>query len=222
VTGTGTFDSIYCSNTGTFGSLSAGGIVSGSINASALQTAGGVIVTSGASMGCWNGSSYNFLANGSGQITAAYAVAFFGYNTPTLYNTSGTSVGTITSGSGGHLKWTGTTTNWTPAYTNTCRLQVPYSGLWAISYTLGTDLTAAGEIFISKNVPLSGSSNFDNPGKVLALQGWTSTVSFDANCSAALLLSSSDLLNFGFICSSGTAEPNGRCILQMTLIQRTA
>jgi hypothetical protein len=156
-----------------------------------------------------------------GQITAQYPVAFFGYNTAALFNTSGAGVGSITSGNVGYLKWTGTATNWTLAYTNSCRLQVPYTGLWVISYTIGTSSTATGEMFISKNVALNG-NNFDNVGNTLAFQGWTSTVCYDANCAATLLLSSSDVLNFGFLCTSGTTTLGDRCALQVVLIQRTA
>ena len=93
----------------------------------------------------------------SGQIICQHPVSLQFTGTPTLYNSSQTSLGSTTSTGNWYFpKWSSyNSKNWTPSYSNTTQLQIPFDGLYFIQFCLGTTTTASGEIVINPRTPLN-------------------------------------------------------------------
>jgi hypothetical protein len=219
-----TLQGVGCNTLSVFGVSSLAGVTCATLAATGTGTFGGplscaALTASGAAS--LQAATCTTLS-ASSQITAAYAVNILAYGTPTLYNTTPSVVATATAGGTYFLKWGSFANNhWSQTFSNTVQLQIPFSGLYAISFTLGGTTASTGEMFITRNQPLA-STQVDSPANTLALQAWTSSFSLDASCSATTYLVTSDVLNFGFIWISGTVTLGSRCTCQVTLIQRGA
>jgi hypothetical protein len=125
-----------------------------------------------------------------------------------------------------------TSQNWTPAYTNTTRLSIPYTGLYAVKFVYHFFSSAVGtqiELFISKNLNndtdlnptddrlLTSTVMFNNAGSTTIAQTTLSSTAY---------LTTTDYINFGFYVDSGTPQTSTlggvRSTATLTLIQRTA
>ena len=110
--------------------------------------------------------------------------------------------------------------NWTPSYTTNCRLAVPYTGIYAISWSMCQ--SAAGTVcncFISKNL-MNGSDTNSATGNCLANNAF-SLISSCLSTTAYLL--NTDYINIGYYLESGSQSLSGtRNTLTITLLQRTA
>jgi hypothetical protein len=238
VTGTGSFGQLAAASTNfkvnTFGDVTCNALTTGGISTFSLNATGGIGCTSlsaSSSITIYNGG-YKFNADPisgdllvAGQITAKYPMTLYGWATQLLYNTSGTNVGSVGTNSSGFVKWgTIAANNWTPAYTDNCRLQVPFTGIYTISWTLGMSTNASGVIFITKNTLLSA-NQVDNALNCMAIQAWSVSIpAFEVNCSTNAYLTAGDLINFGFLTGGAGVGVtlSARSVMQMSLIQRTA
>ena len=114
------------------------------------------------SLSCTGGVSTSTLT-AANQITAKYPVCISFYGSPTTYNTSGTlqTSGFTTLNQVFNLLFsTYTNQNWTPTYTSSVKLAVPYTGLYALQFTFSSNSTNSVFQFISKNM---GNGNETNP-----------------------------------------------------------
>ena len=158
----------------------------------------------------------------AGLVTAEHPVSIQFYGTPTLYNSSQSSLSSTTStGNWFFPLWSSNSNqNLSPSYSNTVQLQVFATGLYAISFTLATTQTSSGEIAINSGTGLGGNF-FDS--NMLAAQGWnTAYAGFDCSCSCFAQLSSGALITFAIYFASGTLQLGGRSRAQVVLMQKTA
>ncbi len=89
-----------------------------------------------------------------GQIVGQLPVSISFYGTPTCYSTGGVlqTTGFTTTGQTFNLLFpTNTNQNWTPTYTSTYRLVVPYTGLYSLQFTFSSATTCTVFQFITKH-----------------------------------------------------------------------
>jgi hypothetical protein len=162
----------------------------------------------------------------TGQILGGFPVHLSLYGTPSYYNSAGTLANPIVLSTYYYLLWPSsglTSKNWTPSYTTTMRLGIPYNGLYSIKFTYqtGTATTPSYEIFISKNL---GNGTDLNPGddRLLAC----AVVSNHITITATAYLVTTDFINFGLFVGSGSgftgSTAGARCTVNATLLQRTS
>jgi hypothetical protein len=116
--------------------------------------------------------------------------------------------------------------NWTPSYSGTYKLAIPYTGIYSLQFTMSTDNTSGAglQIFISKN--LGNATDTYAGGNLTFCQNFgPGTLTFAGGavgCSGTAFLQTSDYICFGFFLSSGGITYNNRPNAIFTLLQRTA
>jgi len=154
------------------------------------------------------------------------------YGVPTGYTYSG---GTATSQGSPftplqtylYLKYpSSTSNNWTPSYTTSYRLAIPFTGLYAIQWTI---VPAGGTPnffeFISRSLGANNEFADTWSDQLMAMNTVTSGgASYGYSMSATGYLTIGDYLSFGLFLLSGSWTPyaSNRSSITITLIQRTA
>ena len=156
-----------------------------------------------------------------GQIIGQTPVHLSLYGAVSVFNSSGTAQTPPLSAGWYYLKHTSNSnSNWTPSYTTNCRLAIPYTGLYAISWSMCQG--AVGTVcstFISKNL-MNGNDINSATGNCLANNAF-SLLSSSLSTTAYLL--NTDYINVGYYLESGSQSLSGtRNTLTVTLIHRTA
>ena len=148
------------------------------------------------------------------------------YGIPSTYS-SGSSVANTTWTTTGHYYFrfpssSLSSVNWTPAYTNTTRLMIPVTGLYALKFTYYPSGTNTGEVFMSKN--MNNNSDVDcGDDRLLAIQ-YTNTTFNAFTISSTVYLLSTDFVSFGiyFGATPGVTGFLSRCTATVTLIQNAS
>ena len=150
------------------------------------------------------------------------------YGAPSTYS-SGSSVANTTWSTAGYYYFlfpssSLSSVNWAPAYTNSTRLQIPVTGLYALKLTFtGVGSTYAGELFMSKNL----NNNLDMAAyddRLLAVEQFNTNNTYEGTISATAYLLSTDFISFGIYLASGASITSfsPRCTATVTLIQNAS
>jgi hypothetical protein len=143
-------------------------------------------------------------------------------STITYYNSAGATG--FTANVHNYLKFENTSVskNWTPSYTNTTRLVIPYEGLYLLKFQ--TSYTNAGdvaELFITKNTNNNNDLN-STADKLLANGIINASYALRTTLTTLCYLTTSDYINYGFYAGSSNAPLNAsKSSFTATLIQRT-
>ena len=108
--------------------------------------------------------------------------------------------------------------NWAPTYTNSCKLAIPFTGLYYLQFSNSSTTLNESEFFISKNLMNNSDLNAGDT-RLLCV---SRTNSYETSVSATVYLLNTDYINFGFFLISGTMTSHVRSVAQITLIQRIA
>ena len=172
------------------------------------------------------------LLTANGGLVNSTPVRLTLYGVPTGYTYSG---GTATSQGSPftplqtylYLKYpSSTSNNWTPSYTTSYRLAIPFTGLYAIQWTI---VPAGGTPnffeFISRSLGANNEFADTWSDQLMAMNTVTSGgASYGYSMSATGYLTTGDYLSFGIFLLSGSWTPyaSNRSSITITLIQRTA
>ena len=151
------------------------------------------------------------------------------YGIPSTYS-SGSSVANTTWSTAGYYYFlfpssSLSSVNWAPAYTNSTRLMIPVTGLYALKLTyLPNGTNTGGEVFLSKNMNNNNDVNCGDD-RLLAIQYSNTTGGVnEITISATVYLLSTDFVSFGVY--FGTAPSitgfTSRCSATVTLIQNAS
>jgi hypothetical protein len=195
-------------------SLEEGSTIYGTLNSRGTFSTTGIVSVQG------TGYVSTTTLTASGQITAKFPVHLSFYGKPSLYNSSGTlqTVPNTTFTYYYCLFPSYNSLNWTPSYTNSCRLAVPYEGLYALQFSMQT--SGNRDQFISKNL-MNNADGSATDDKLMSF-----TISYTGNGgelsqSATAYLRTTDYINCGFALFGGSTNP-GYSTFTITLLQRTA
>jgi hypothetical protein len=166
----------------------------------------------------------SFGVDNTGQIMSAFPVNIEFYGAQTIYDSSQVSRNPQTTTGGFYFyKWSSyRNQNWTPTYSNTTQLQIPYTGLYMCQMTCAFSNTCVIETFINKNLSIASTSYLGDSGTFAIMTQTSAYTGFQGSLSCTMYLTTTDVLNFGSVLDSGTLSNNARSSLQLTLIQRTA
>lgn len=156
-------------------------------------------------------------------LSSSTPVHLFLYGTPTAYTGTDntTLVGTALNQSVPTriLFSTNTNLNWTPTYSANCRLNIPYNGVYSISYSAGAPIGWQATFAISKNTDtISNDQNMLSYGTIPYI-----TVGYaSASIATTALLTTSDYLCFHFMNASSTQlNMTANNTVSITLLYRT-
>ena len=156
-------------------------------------------------------------------ISKPVCISFYG--SPTMYNTSGTlqTSGFTTTNQVFNLLFSSyTNQNWTPTYTSSCKLAVPYTGLYALQFTLSSNSNCSVCQFISKNMGNGNEVLSLTNDNLIATSSVTLLATIPNSISGLAYLTTSDYICFSIWPSSGSISYYMRNLAQVTLLQRTA
>ena len=144
------------------------------------------------------------------------------FGVPSVFNSAGTQqTPPLTSAGFYYMKLASNTNqNWTPSYTTSCKLAIPYTGVYAISWSMCQSATGTVcNCFISKNLM---NNNDINAGTANCFAN-TAFSLLSTSLSATVHLLSTDYINIGYYLESGSQSlSSARNTLTITLIQGTA
>ena len=158
-----------------------------------------------------------------GAITVTTPVAVGFYGVPALYNTSGIlqATGFTTVNQTFNVRFpSNVNQNWTPSYTSTVRLTVPFTGLYVLQFTFSSGTGTTFFQFITKNLG-NGNEVATWDDKVLASSCPGLGATYTNSISATAFLRTTDYLCFSIFPLSGSITYYNRCNAHATLIQRT-
>ena len=153
----------------------------------------------------------------TGALVAQTPICSLFYGKPSLYDsTGGAKAQPTTSAAYYYLLFpTASTNNWTPSYTTTCKLNIPYTGIYAITFTFESN-SSNNQIFVSRSTMNAGDLDSAN---LLCSGGGQLCMT----CSATAYLLSTDYISFGYYASTtSSCTTTSRCRATVTLIQRSA
>ena len=114
-----------------------------------------------------------------------------------------------------------TTRNWTPTYTSTYKLAVPYTGLYSLQFTFSSATACQCFQFISKNMG-NGTEIGAWTDKMIASSAPTIPATLTNSISGTAYLTTSDYICFSIYTITGSITYYDRTCATITLIQRTA
>ena len=151
----------------------------------------------------------------TGLLTQSTQVHLSLYGPPAVFNSAGTSQTQPLSTGWHYFKLPSNHNyNWIPSYTNNCELAIPYTGLYAISWSMAQ--SAAGTVcscFISKNL-MNGSDINSGTDTCIANIAF-SLISTSLSATAYLL--NTDYINVGYYLESGSQSLSNS---NLTLLQK--
>ena len=120
-----------------------------------------------------NGKASLSGATFTGQITSQFSVHLSLYGAVSVFNSAGTAqTPPLTTAGFYYLKLASNNNyNWAPSYTTSCKLAIPYTGIYSISWSMCQ--AAAGTVcncFISKNLMNGGISGTRNTLSITLIQ----------------------------------------------------
>ena len=141
-----------------------------------------------------------------------------------MYNTSGVlqTTGFTTTGQTFNLLFpTYTGRNWVPTYTSSCKLAVPFTGLYSLQFTFSSGTTCTAFQFITKNMG-NGSEIGTWLDNMIASSSPTIAGTLTNSISGTAYLTTSYYICFSIFPLSGAITYYTRSCASITLIQRTA
>jgi len=188
---------------------------SSSATTGALQVSGGV------------GIAKSLTVSGSTRFATAYYLTMYTNGvTPTLYNYSGTAMGTtvstVTYYYYGILNGN-TNQNFAPNVVSNIKFYVPVNGIYYIRllcHSSSADSTAKYDCFIAKNA--TGNDLNSSTDSMIAAGGSNTVNTTEMNISGVAALTTTDSLSFGFFLSGGTFVTGARTLLTIYCMQRTS
>ena len=142
-----------------------------------------------------------------------------------MYNTSGVlqTTGFTTTGQTFNLLFPSyTNRNWgTPTYTSSCKLAVPYTGLYSLQFTFSSSTTCTVFQFITKNMG-NGNETAAFTDNMIASSCPVLPQTYTNSISGTAFLTTADYICFSIFPLSGAIGYYVRNCATITLIQRTA
>ena len=207
----------YSNVGGTFTSLATTNAAAQSLSNYAYSNVGGMFTGFSNAMSPSINFSSNAAVFASNAITSPAFVSFYGC--PTMYTGSpgGSIATTCTSGTYYYTQFTSNqASGWSPSWSPTAALTVPYNGLYEIHFTYDQGSSGAGLFaFISKN------NSGINPGNTTMFGATGISSQRDLHVSGVAYLSTTDTVNAGIFVQTGavTVDPNAvHSTLQLVLL----
>ena len=166
------------------------------------------------------------LLTANGGLINSFYVQLVLYGTPTCWTSPGSSVTSpFTTANTYYVTFASNSNhNWTPSYSGSYKLAIPYTGIYALEFTMSSDYSTGAtlQLFISKN--LGNGADTYSGGNVVFCQnfGTTNFGGGAVGCSGTAFLQTSDYICLGFFLNGGTMTTNTRSNAILTLLQRTA